>query len=62
MSTKATLATTVASSPLPFTANSGTSLALGDKVTIDIDATQTTAPIDLYVQLYVFPTRYTNLT
>lgn len=59
--TKPTLATTVASSPLAFTVDSGTSLALGDKVTIDIDAVQTTPAIDLYVQLYVFPTRYLNL-
>ena len=59
--TKPTLATTVASSPLAFTVDSGTSLALGDKVTLDIDAVQTTPAIDLYVQLYVFPTRYLNL-
>lgn len=59
--TKPTLATTVASSPTPFTADSATSLALGDKVTIDIDAVQTTAAIDLYAQLYLWPTRYNNL-
>lgn len=61
--TKPTLATTVASSPTPFTADSGTSLALGDKVTVDIDAVQTTAAIDLTgVTLYVFPTRMLYLT
>jgi hypothetical protein len=60
--TKPTLATTVAASPTPFTADSGTSLALNDKVTIDIDAIQTTAAIDLYVTLYIFPTRYLYLT
>jgi hypothetical protein len=60
--TKPTLATTVAASPTPFTADSGTSLALNDKVTIDIDAIQTTAAIDLYVTLYLFPTRYLYLT
>lgn len=59
--TKPTLATTVATSPTPFTADSATSLALADKVTIDIDAVQTTAAVDLYVNLYVFPTRYLNL-
>lgn len=60
--TKPTLATTVATSPTPFTADSATSLALADKVTLDIDAIQTTSAIDLYVQLYVFPTRYLYLT
>ena len=62
MSTKATLAYNVASSPTPFTADSGTSLGLWDKVTIDIDwVTSTTFPTDLYVQLYLFPTRYLSL-
>lgn len=56
--TKPTLATTVASSPLPFTADTTTALALNDKVTIDIDAVQTTVAQDLYVKLYVVPTRY----
>lgn len=60
--TKPTLATTVASSPTPFTADNGTSLALGDKVTVDLDAIQTTPAVDLYVTLYVFPTRYLYLT
>lgn len=60
--TKPTLATTVATSPTPFTADTATSLALGDKVTIDIDAVQTTNAIDLYVQLYLLPTRYLNLS
>lgn len=60
--TKPTLATTVASSPTPFTADSGTSLALGDKVTLDVDAIQSTAAIDLYVILYTFPTRYLYLS
>ncbi|MHB9140794.1 MAG: hypothetical protein ACYC25_02845 [Paludibacter sp.] len=60
--TKPTLATTVASSPLPFTADTTTALALGDKVTLDIDAVQTTAATDLYVQLYLFPTRLNFLT
>lgn len=60
--TKPTLATTVASSPLPYTADTATSLALGDKVTIDVDAVQTTAAIDLYTQLYLRPTRLNDLT
>jgi hypothetical protein len=60
--TKPTLATTVASSPTPFKADSATSLAFADKVTIDIDATQTTPPVDLYVKFYIFPTRYLYLT
>lgn len=60
--TKPTLATTVASSPTPFTADDNTSLALGDKVTIDIDAVQTTAAIDLYAQLYIFPSRFLTLS
>jgi len=59
--TKPTLATAVATSPTPFTADNGTSLALADKVSIDVDAIQTTAAIDLYVTLYVFPTRYLYL-
>lgn len=59
--TKPSLATTAAYSPTPFTADSGSSLALGDKVTLDIDTVHTTAAIDLYVQLYLVPTRYLNL-
>jgi hypothetical protein len=60
--TKPTLATTVASSPTPFTADTTTALALGDKVTLDIDAIQTTNAVDLYVQLYMIPTRINFLT
>lgn len=57
--TKPTLASTVAYSTVPFTADTATSLAIGDKVTIDKDGGQTGTPaIDLYVQLYLFPTRY----
>lgn len=59
--TKPTLATTVASSPTPFTANNGTSLSLGNKVTVDVDAIQTTPALDLYVTLYVLPTRFLYL-
>ena len=60
--TKPTLATTVASSPLTFTADTATSLALGDKITLDVDAIQTTSAVDLYVQIYLFPTRLNNLS
>lgn len=60
--TKPTLATTVAASPTPFTADNGTSLSLNDKVTIDVDAIQTTSAIDLYVKLYLFAERLLYLT
>jgi hypothetical protein len=60
--TKPTLATTVATSPTPFTSDTAISLALADKITIDIDAIQTTNAVDLYCQLYLFPTRLNNLT
>lgn len=60
---KPSLASTVAASTTPFTADTATSLALNDKVTIDIDApVQTTPAVDLYVQLYVVPQRYFSLT
>ena len=59
---KPTLASTVAASTTPYTADSGTLLALNDKLTLDIDAIQTTPAVDLYVQLYIFPTRYLSLT
>ena len=61
-STKPTLGSTVAYSSTPFTADNSTSLALNDKVTIDIDTVQSTPAADLYVQLYVYPTRYLNLS
>lgn len=60
--TKPSLATTVAASTTPFTADTATSLALNDKVTIDIDFIQDTRAVDLYVQLYVVPQRYFTLT
>jgi hypothetical protein len=59
--TKPTLASTVVTSATPFTADDNKSLALADRVSIDIDAIQTTAAIDLYVQLYLFPVRYLSL-
>jgi len=58
---KPTLASTVAASTTPYTADSTTALALNDKVTIDVDAIQTTPATDLYVQLYVYPSRYLAL-
>lgn len=60
--TKPTLATTVAFATTPFTADTATALALGDKVTLDIDAVQTTAAVDLYVDLLVFESRYLTLS
>ncbi len=59
--TKPTLATTVSYSATPFTSDTTTALALGDLVTVDIDAVQTTPATDLYVKLYLMPTRYNNL-
>lgn len=59
--TKPTLATTVLASTSVFTADSDTSLTINNKVTIDIDAVQSTPCIDLYVQLYIFQTRLLNL-
>lgn len=59
--TKPTLASTVAYSSTPFTVDSGTSLAVGDAVTEDVDAVQTTPAVDLYSELITFPTRILNL-
>jgi hypothetical protein len=62
-SVKPALATTIAASTTPFTADTATSLSLNDKVTIDIDSpVQTTPAVDLYIQLYVVPQRYFTLT
>lgn len=60
--TKLSLASGVASSPTPFTADNGTSLALGDKITADIDSIHTTPAVNVYVTLYVFSTRLLALT
>ena len=60
--TKPTLASTVASCPTPFTADDNTSIALGDRISEDVDAVQTTAAIDLYSKLLVYPVRYLSLT
>lgn len=60
--TKPTLASGVASASSPFTADSGISLAIGDKVTLDVVAVQSTPAEDLYVQLYLFPTGILSLS
>lgn len=54
---KPSLASTVAYSSSPFVADVNTSTATNNKITIDIDAVQSTPAVDLYVQLYVFQTR-----
>lgn len=56
-----TLATTVRATTTPTVAASALSLALNDRVQMDITAVQTTPCTDLYVQLYLFPTRLLNL-
>jgi len=38
------------------TADNNTSLANEDYVTVDVDSISTTAPIDVYIDLYIFPT------
>jgi hypothetical protein len=39
-----------------YTADDDTSLALNDVVSLDCDSVSTTAPIDAYVDLFIFPT------
>ena len=61
--TKPTLAYNALTTATPFTADSATSLALNDRVTIDIDwVCTTTFHQDLYIKLYLLPTRYLSLT
>ena len=55
--TKPTLNSGVNYSTSPFAANNS-SLAVGNKVTIDIDSYCAIPATDLYVNLYLFPTRY----
>ena len=57
-STMPTLASTVAYTSVPASANDATTLALGDAVTINTMTNQTTPAVDLYVQLYLIPTRH----
>lgn len=59
--TKPSLASGVASSPVPFTADSGSSLAIGDRVSFDVDGVQTTPAFDLYVTVNAFPVLGLNL-
>ena len=59
--TKPTIATTATTGTI-FTADNGTSLAINDRVSVDLDAIQTTAAIDGYVDLYLLPTRVLQLT
>ena len=59
--TKPTLTSATATNANTFTANSLTTLFTNNKVTIDIDSIQSTPAVDLYVQLYIFPTRYLSL-
>jgi len=57
-----TLATTVAATATPQApAASALSLALNDRIQVNITAIQTTNAVDLYAQLYLLPTRYLNL-
>jgi hypothetical protein len=53
------LATTVAYSSSPTNGNGGSyySLALGDRISLNVTAVQTTPAIDLYALMYVFPSR-----
>jgi len=60
--TSPTLASTVAVTAVPAVpAASALSLALNDRVQLNVTAVQTTAAIDLYVRLYLIPTRYNFL-
>jgi hypothetical protein len=47
----------------PFSATTSLSSVLNERFTLDIDwVTSTTFPTDLYVQVYLFPSRLINLT
>jgi len=59
--TKPTIATTATTGTI-FTADNGKSLAINDKVTIDVDAVQTTPAVDGYIDLFLLPTYYLSLT
>ena len=59
--TKPTIATTAATGTI-FTADNSKSLAINDKITIDVDAIQTTAAVDGYIDLFLLPTYYLSLT
>lgn len=58
-----TLGSTVRATTTPQApASSALSLALNDRIQANITAIQTTPCIDLYIKLYLFPTRYLSLT
>jgi hypothetical protein len=38
-----------------YTADSGSELAMNDLVTLDCDSVSTNPPIDVYVDLFIFP-------
>lgn len=57
-----TLGTTVRATTTPTVAASALSLALNDRVQVNVTAIQTTNAIDLYCKLYTFPTRLLNLS
>ncbi|NTW31767.1 MAG: hypothetical protein HGB12_03945 [Bacteroidetes bacterium] len=57
-----TLSSGVAATAAPQApASSALSLALNDRIQVNVTAIQTTPAIDLYIKLYLFPTRYLNL-
>jgi len=59
---KPTIAYNALTVATPFAADSGSALALNDRVSIDIDTvTSTTFPVDLYVSLKIFPSRFLTL-
>lgn len=57
------LASTITYSSTPTNGNGSSyySLALGDRISLNVTAVQTTPAIDLYALLYVFPTRLLSL-
>jgi hypothetical protein len=60
---KPTIAYNALTVATPFAADSGSALALNDRVSIDIDTvTSTTFPVDLYVSLKIFPSRFLTLS
>ncbi len=60
--TKPTLGSGVQKSATPFSADDGATLALGDIITGDVDAIQTTPAADGYILLYVMPSKWEYYT
>ncbi|HEY0029138.1 MAG TPA: hypothetical protein VGC65_00155 [Bacteroidia bacterium] len=56
MATKLSIASG-ATSGVGFTADSGTETATSDVISVDCDSVSTTAPVDAYIQLFMFPLR-----